>query len=163
MYLLIVEVLAILKSAQNTMHEEQDITSLSAFSLLRASIAAISLIDSSTLPCSPKVSIFSVPPCIANSISAISRIWEENQSEGMYRIDYKLLLYQVGRLGVLLGSLLESSVSGANPPVALIHEREYVRFVFHLESRKDGVAWIRLSGLQKLGLQTFSMGLWTSS
>ena len=36
--------------------------SFSAFSLFKASIAAISRIDSSTFPCSPRVSIFSVPP-----------------------------------------------------------------------------------------------------
>lgn len=71
---------------------KQALTSLSDFSLFKASIAAISLMDSSTFPCSPvahrqyaknakehqnsapRVSIFSVPPWMANSISAISRI-----------------------------------------------------------------------------------------
>ncbi len=56
-------------------------TSLSFFLLLRASIAAISRIDLSTFPCSPNVSIFSVPPWMANSTSAISLSIRLNERE----------------------------------------------------------------------------------
>ena len=61
--------------------------------------------------------------------------------------------YQVSRLRVLLGRLLQPPMGSTNSAVALVYEGEDVRLILHLEALEDGVGRVCLLGLVELGLE----------
>lgn len=65
--------------------------------------------------------------------------------------------HQIRRLRILLRRLLQPPLRRPNPSIALIHEREYVRLVLHLEAREDGVVRVRFALCEELGFETFGV------
>lgn len=65
------------------------------------------------------------------------------------------MAYKVGSFRILLGSLLQATVSSPDSAVTLVHEREDVGLVFRLKTRKYGVVRVGFACLQELGFETF--------
>jgi hypothetical protein len=108
----------------------------------------------------PNASIFSVPPCIASSISAISRICKHVPVLVLCCVGREGSTDKVCRFCVFLGGFFQAPLRGSDTTVAFVHKGKNVVFVFRLEFGEDGVSGAGFAGSEKLRLQAFRMRLW---
>ena len=141
------------------------LTSLSAFSLFNASIAAISRIDSSTFPCSPRLpeinqSSFHLPgtrtqrldllrPSLNSQFNFcnLPHLYYHTLSRSALRSCLEAIVpYQIRGLCVFFRRLFQTAVCRSNSPITFIYERKDIGFVLHLEPVEDGIARSGFSG-----------------
>lgn len=139
-------------------------------------MAAISFIDSSTLPCSPEQTKPSCVPkkrgeqhtkCLNLLRSALnSQLYLSNLthlearagvSARLWRIGRERLTDKVCRFGVFLGRFFQPPLRGSNAAVAFVHKGKNVVLVFRLEFGEDRVARVGFAGSEKLSLQAFGV------
>ena len=143
----------------------QTLTSLSAFSLFNASIAAISRIDSSTFPCSPRLPVINQPVPSLNrtrtqrldlfrpslngqfNFSNLPHLYYTLSSRSALRRSLKAIVpYQIRGLCVFFRCLFQTAVCRSNSSITFIHEGEDIRFILHLEAVENGIARVGFSG-----------------
>ncbi len=140
------------------------LTSLSAFSLFNASIAAISRIESSTFPCSPRLpeinqSSLHLPGTRTQHLDLLHPSLNgqfnfcnlphlhHTLSRSAPRSGLEAIVpYQIRGLCVFFRRLFQTAVCRSNSPITFIYERKDIGFVLHLEPVEDGIARGSFSG-----------------